>query len=131
MFDEFLLEVFSIRIKIKGYLENTTEKSKETYDIKGIQNKNKITYIYNDIKHVIDIFSDKVFLSRESQDFIHKLSFTLNKETNSEYYIKEYGTSIEIKVITTELNITENHIKINYKIIDTGEEYEYLIEMEK
>ena len=55
--------------------------------------------------------------------------FEPTKEYITEYYIKELNTSINIKIKTNNLIIENNRIIINYRIIDSEEEYLYLIEM--
>ena len=129
MLVEFLLEVFFIKIKIKGYLENTTENTKEFIDILGIKNKNKISYIIDKTKYKLEIFSSKLILTRENDEFIHGMVFELNKETMTEYYIKDINSSLSLKLLTTKLEISENIIEINYKISDNDNKYIYLIEM--
>ena len=126
---ELLLEVFSIRIKIKGYLHNLTENTKNNIDVIGILNKQNIHYILNDTDHKIIIGKDKVILIRENNSFIHKFEFELDKQTKANYYIKEYSTDIDVIVMTNKLNITEDKIEIIYKIIDSNEEYRYVLEM--
>ena len=126
---ELLLEVFFIKIKIKGYLQNLTENTKDNIDIMGVLNKQNIHYILNDTDHKIIIDNDKVTLIRENKNFIHKFEFELNKQTKANYYIKEYNTDIDVLVITNKLNISEEKIEIIYKIIDSNEEYKYVLEM--
>ena len=126
---ELLLEVFSIRVRIKGYLENITEKTKETIDVIGIKNKQTLKYMYNDTKYNIDIQNNKIILIRENDDFIHKFVFAQNKQTDTIYYIKEYNTELTVSMITNNLNIINDKIEIYYRIIDSNEEYKYLIEM--
>ena len=41
MFDEFFMEVFIIKIKIKGYIKNNQTHKKEIIDTQGIRNKDK------------------------------------------------------------------------------------------
>lgn len=129
MLDEFLLEVFFIKIKIKGYLENTTENTKEFIDTFGINNKNKISYIIDNTKYKLDMFNDKLILTRETEEFIHGMIFELNKETLTKYYMKELNSSISLKLLTTKLEINKFKIEINYKVLDNDNEYIYLIEM--
>ena len=129
MFDEFLSEVFFIKIKVKGYLKNITENTIEKIDTSAIKNKNKISYIIDNTKYRLDLLTEKIILKRESNEFIHSMVFKENKETKTEYYIKTLNTSLDIKILTTKINITDNKIEINYKIIDSNSEYIYLIEM--
>ena len=129
MLVELFVEVFFIKIKVKGYLQNVTENTKETIDTFGIKNKDTISYILNDTKHKITISNNKILLIRDNQEFLHKIEFELNKEKETEYYIKELSTSIYLFIQTTYLSINENLIEIHYKVIDSQEEYIYLIEM--
>ena len=107
MFDEFLLEVFFIKIKIKGYLKNVTENETKNIDVTGIKNKNKISYFWDNIKHILTIEENKITLKRESEEFIHGMIFKENKETITNYYIKELNSSIELKILTNKISITE------------------------
>ena len=126
---DLLLEVFSIRIKIKGYLENITENTKEIIDIIGIKNKNNLKYKYNDTNYKIIINDNKIELIRENDNFIHKFIFEAKKETDTIYFIKEYNTDLVIPIMTNILNILDDKIEIIYKILDSNEEYKFLIEM--
>ena len=87
MLVELFVEVFFIKIKVKGYLQNITENTKENIDTFGIKNKNIICYI------------------------------------------KELSTSIYLNILTTYLSIDEKKVEIHYKVLDSNEEYIYLIEM--
>ena len=60
MYNELLLEVFNIRIKIKGYIENKTEKSKEKIDTYAIKNKDKLSYKHNDTTYKIPNVNNKL-----------------------------------------------------------------------
>ena len=117
------LEVLIIKIKVKSCLKNINENTEEKNETNAIKNKNKITYHDN--------FSiNKIMLVRENDDFIHTFNFEINKETTSEYYIKEYASSIEVKIKTTKLVITDNKIEINYIVKESNEEYNYILDME-
>jgi len=124
-----LWRCFFIKIKVKGYLQNVTENTKEIIDTFGIKNKDTISYILNDTKYKITISNNKILLIRDNQEFLHKIEFELNKEKETEYYIKELSTSIYLFIQTTYLSINKNLIEIHYKVIDSQEEYIYLIEM--
>lgn len=126
---ELLLEVFCIKIKIKGYLQNLTENTKDNIYAVAILNKKNIHYILNNTDHKIIITDDKVFLIRENQEFVHKFVFELNKQNKASYYIKEYNTEFNFSIITSKLFVDKNKIEIIYKIIDSNEEYKYLLEM--
>ena len=110
-------------------MTNLTENTKEIINTKGIKNKDTIDYINNETKHKIKISDNKIFLLRENKDFIHNIIFELNKTTKTEYYIKEYNTSIDLKIKTTKIKITNKQIEIYYTIIDNSTKYCYIIEM--
>ena len=129
MLVEFLLEVFFIKIKVKGYLQNINENNKEIINTIGIKNKNKISYIVDKTKYKITISDNRILLIRENQEFSHKMEFELNKENKTEYYIKELSTSIYLCILTTYLSINDKIIEIHYKVIDSQDEYIYVIEM--
>lgn len=129
MFDEFSLEVFSIKIKIKSILENITDKSIETKETIGIKNKNKITYYIENTKHSLELKDEEIILKRENEEFIHGILFTPNKTTNNEYYIKDLNANISVKIKTNKLKITKDTITINYETIDNNNKFVYKVEM--
>lgn len=129
MFVEFFLEVLFIKIKVKGYLENIGKNTKETIDTLGIKNKYNVIYNFNNIKHKIIFNKKNILLIRENEDFIHNFNFELSKETDSEYYIKEYSTNIDVPIITNKLIISDNSIEIEYLIKETNEQYRFVLEM--
>ena len=59
------------------------------------------------------------------------MTYDLTKLTKSEYYLKEYNTSLYFNTRTTSLDIKENYLKISYQIEENNEinEYIYLLEM--
>ena len=85
MTSEFLLEVFSIKIKIKGYLKNETEKTTENFEIFGIKNKERITYIIDGTKYKLDLKEKNINLIRENEEFIHSIVFIKKKTTDTIY----------------------------------------------
>lgn len=129
MSSEFLSEVFFIKIKIKGYITNETEKTTEKFETFGIKNKDKITYIKDNTKYKLDIKENKINLIRETEEFIHSMIFIPGRATNTIYYIKEYKSEIPIKIHTKYIKKVNNNIQIAYKTIDNEIEYVYNIEM--
>lgn len=95
----------------------------------GIKNKNNISYIFNNTKHKLTILNNKILLVRENDEFIHKVSFELNKKNKTEYYIKEYNTNIDLIITTTKIIIANYTVEIYYTVIDNLNEYHYFIEM--
>lgn len=130
MSNEFLLEVFYIKIRIKNTFKNYNEKTEDLIETFAIKNKEKISYQNNNTIYKLLLSDKKTLLIRETEEFIHKFVFDLDNITKSEYYIKELNTSIDISIKTTKLNISENRIEIDYEIIDNNNQYSYILDME-
>ncbi|MGM9882336.1 MAG: hypothetical protein ACI31S_05790 [Bacilli bacterium] len=122
------LEVIFIRVKIKGYLKNISSNEVLEFNEKGIKNNNKITYTSDNVKNIIKINNNKIFLIRESDDFLNTFVFDKGKSV-SNYLLKENGYSLDLDVVTLYIDICEYSIFIKYKIVDTNNDYEFKIEM--
>ena len=121
--------MFFIKIKVKGYLKNLTENTEELIDTKVIKNSNVISYIINDTKYKIILGDNKVTLLRENNEFSHGMIFEENITHPSEYYLKESNYSLEFNILTTKLIIDKNKIDITYKILESENIYNYVLEM--
>ena len=60
-----------IRVKVKGFLKNITEEDNLFFNEKGISNKNKISFIFDDTKYNIKHSNNEVIMVREGKDFIN------------------------------------------------------------
>ena len=118
-----------IKIKVKGFLKDIDEGTITNIDTFGIKNKNKITYKEETVTNTILQEEDKLILIRENDEFKNILIFDLNKETISEYLLKENDLTIELNIKTNLVEIEDNYIKVRYLVIDSDNEYEYSIEM--
>lgn len=118
-----------IKIRIKGFLKDIDEGTITNIDTFGIKNKNKITYKEETVTNTILQEEDKLILIRENDEFKNILIFDLNKETISEYLLKENDLTIELNIKTNLVEIDNNYIKVRYLVIDSDNEYEYNIEM--
>ena len=118
-----------IKIKVKGYLKDIDEGIITNIDTFGIKNKNKITYNEETVTNTILQEDNKLILIRENDEFKNILIFDLNKETISEYLLKENNLTIELNIKTSLVEIEDNYIKVRYLVIDSDNEYEYSIEM--
>lgn len=124
------MEEILTKVKINGYLNNITDNTKENFNLTGIKNKNNISYIHEDTKYKLKIFSiDKVILQRENSEMKHTFIFEKGKTNDSIYYMKENGFNLEIEIQTLYIEIEENIIKICYLVKETNTKYEYKIEM--
>lgn len=97
-------------------MHNLAENNKYIIDTHGIKNKDKITYLDNDVKTIIKISKDKVIIQRDNEEFSHTMIYELNKTTESNYFLKELKTSFSIFVHTTSLEIKDNYLKISYQL---------------
>ena len=130
MYNEFLLEVLFIKIKLKGYLENKSNEEKERIEVYAIKNKDKISYMVNNTAYKISKHENKLYLIRDNSEFTHKFIFDIDNITKSEYYIKELNTSIDVLIRTKNLIYNDKKIKIDYEIIDSQLNYSYVLDME-
>lgn len=124
------LDVIFIRILIKGYLKNISENEIVNFECKGIKNKNKVTYVDNDVRFNIKINDDNVMLIRDGADFINTFIFDKNKKNSiSNYLIKENNCDVDIDIGVIDLKIDDDIIYIKYLISETNCIYEYKLEM--
>ena len=124
------LDVIFIRILIKGYLKNISENEIVNFECKGIKNKNKVTYVDNDVRFNIKINDDNVMLIRDGDDFINTFIFDKNKKNSiSNYLIKENNCDVDIDIDVIDLKIDDDIIYIKYLISETNCIYEYKLEM--
>ena len=117
-----------IRIKIKGYLKNITDNEIFEFEENGIRNKNKITFNNNNIKYSIKCDNNEIILIRDGDDFVNTFVFN-KKNSNSNYFLKENGYDMDMEVITSNIEISDELIYIEYEIISTSCKYEFKIEM--
>ena len=117
-----------IRIKVKGYLRNITDNEIFEFEEKGIKNKDKITFNNNNIKYSIKCNNSEIILIRDGDDFINTFVFN-KKNSNSNYFLKENGYDMDMEVITSNIEISDELIYIEYEIISTSCKYEFKIEM--
>ena len=125
------LEMFGsdiIRIKINGYLRNNTENNLISFNEKGIKNKDRITFNNSNIKYSIKCDNNEIILIRDGDDFVNTFVFN-KKNSNSNYFLKENGYDMDMEVITSNIEISDELIYIEYEIISTSCKYEFKIEM--
>ena len=105
------------------------ENNNEIIDTNGIKNSNTISYIIDNTKHKIFIDNNKITLLRENNEFSHGMIFEENNIHPSEYYLKESNYSLEFNIETTKLILDNNKIDITYKIIESENVYNYVLEV--
>lgn len=125
------LVVIIIRKNLTGYIKNINEDTLENISSNAIITKDKITYINNDVKHIIHIKNKELILIRETNEFKNILTFSLKRSILSEYIIKKEDLCLEINIKTLELSITDKIIYIKYLILDSNTIYEYKLFLEE
>ena len=125
------LVVIIIRKKLTGYIKNINEDTLENISSNAIITKDKITYINNNIKHVIHIKNNELILIRETNEFKNILTFSIKRSILSEYIMKKEDLCLEINIKTLELSITDKIIYIKYLILDSNTIYEYKLFLEE
>jgi uncharacterized beta-barrel protein YwiB (DUF1934 family) len=89
------------KIRIKAILTNETENEKTVSNVDGIIINNTIKYQELDKTKITLTFKDNsVELIRENEEVKIDILFMENKETSSEYYVKELDFKIPVKIIT-------------------------------
>lgn len=117
-----------IRVKVKGFLKNITEEDNLFFNEKGISNKNKISFIFDDTKYNIKHSNNEVIMVREGKDFINTFIFNNNGGSTS-YTLKDNNYTIDMNIKVVDLHVDDSVIYIKYFISDTNCEYEYKIEV--
>lgn len=125
-----LLNVWSdiIRTNVNGYLKNITEKDELKFDCKGIKNKDKLIFSFDDVKYSIKYGKDTIILVREGKDFVNNFIFN-NRKSKVTYLLKDNNYEIELDIKTNYINIDDTGILINYEILDTNCLYEFKLEI--
>lgn len=109
------------KIKIKSVLHS--ENNVHVFNGNAVKNKNKITYIDNNIKTVI-IFDDIITIKRR-YDYELILNFKEN-EILKGFYLTDFG-KIDLEVQTNLLKQNENSIHIEYTLLNDHKKIEDFI----
>ena len=123
------MEVFIIKIKVKGNLKNLTENEKELINTKGIKNNNIISYIHNKTKYKLITNIDSIKLIRENEEIYHEILFKEHDTCKTTYYLKQLNSSLQINIETQKLTISENKINIVYKNKENQNIYQYVLDV--
>ena len=111
-------------------LKNITNKETIEISTHAIKDKNKYKYIIDNEKYILSIINNKkVILNRNNNEIESTMYFEENKQLPSLYTLKDNNITIDIDILTNNIEITNNKIKILYTIIDSNIVYEYNIEM--
>lgn len=106
------------KIKIKTTLKNNETNIK--YEIKGIYNQNKISFLENRVRVNIYIENKTLRIVRTTDEYQIFLKFQEFLTIPGKYDIKDIGT-LEIETKTEKLEINDKKIFIQYILYVNGE----------
>ena len=99
------------KLNIKTKLK--TKENNLKYNLKGIKNNNKISFVENNIKVNMYIEKDSIKIIRKTEEYEMELCFKQSLTITGKYDIKNIGI-LEIKTDTKKLIIEEGKIYIEY-----------------
>ena len=99
---------------------NSIENGITKYNGVGMLKNNEIIFYENNIKVVVIINDDTVYLKRIHDDYIIELPFENSLTKSGIYDIKSDGMQIPIEVTTNVLNVEAGSIHIEYNLILGG-----------
>lgn len=70
-----------------------------------------------------------MILKRSNNELDSIIYFEKNKIIPASFTIKENNLSLNIDIRTDKIEISDNHVKVLYTVIDSDNSYEYHIEM--
>lgn len=117
----------TIRVKIRGYLKNNNDKEIINFDEKGIRNKDKVTFSSLDTKYIVKYDDNKIYLTREGNDYINTFLFN-KKKSKCSYFLKEHGFNVDIDIRVIDIDINSDYVYAKYVVVDSNIEYEFKIE---
>jgi uncharacterized beta-barrel protein YwiB (DUF1934 family) len=89
--------------------------------IKGIQNKDSITYDDDGIKTKIKILNKVIKITRKSKEYSIELNFEEKNKTICKYLINKDNINIELDLYTSIIEKKENSVKIEYELYNKKE----------
>ncbi len=108
-------------------IKNNNEENKYTVSVHNDIEKKVLKY--TESNGTVTTFDYKRnILIRDNNEMRLELIFILGKPTKSKMFIKELNKDLEIDVLTKELNIKDDVIKVVYEINDVS--FEYILEKE-
>lgn len=87
-----------------------------------------MSFVFDNVKYSVKINDNSITLVRDGDDFVNSFFFGRERGQSS-YYLKEHEYSVDMEIDVKLLDINDNGICIKYVIVDTGCEYEFVIEM--
>lgn len=98
---------------IKTILKKDNKIISNTYETIG----NDLIYYEDNVKVTIKV-TDNIEILRENEEYILKMLFINNRETNAIFTLKENNLNLNLKIFTNIIDKTNNKIRINYTLND-------------
>lgn len=110
----------SLVIILKCLVDYVIQNNDEVIDKKNIkanyiENK-KLSFIDNNESINITTNENNIIMQKENEDSNIIFDFTLNKKTNSKYYIKQIDSYLNMTVLTKKLIIEKNQYEVEYEL---------------
>lgn len=116
------------KIRLLASLEVTGQNPlKQTWNSDGIKDDKRLIFKEEDVKMIITFDSTTIILERKHPEYTLTLHLGLKKSMGI-YELHQIG-KIDFDVITKELLLEENKMKVKYKLGE--DEYTYLLEYEE
>ena len=95
------------KIKISGMLKNITDNEITEFTTTAIKQKDKYKFIVNNEKYILTIITpNKIIMNRNNNEIEQTMYFEKNKTISSIYTLKENNITINIDVLTNEIELT-------------------------
>lgn len=94
------------------------------YNLLGRKEQNKIEYNDNSFINIV-LIDEIISMTRENNEIVYTLTFDKNNSTKSKYTLKEYNLSIDIIIVTNNIEISDSYIKIEYIQKIDNDEFNY------
>lgn len=105
------------KIRIKTSLNTINEMSANIQnEIVGELKENEIMYNEGEIKVFINLYDEKISMSRINDDYVIKMDFVKNSITEGTYDIKDVNAKFNLAVETNELIIEDKKIFVDYHL---------------
>ncbi len=107
------------KIIVKACVKENGEEIGHKIETQGILNNNKINYCDGDICVTINIFNNKIEMTRKSNDYTLYLNFIEGKKMDGYYYLNSMKTNLKLAVTTNRLAISPGNIEVEYRLNDS------------
>lgn len=118
------------KIGVRTMLNNKTENKFYSCETNAIIDNNKIKYLDENVKVIIEINKDSIIINRKCDEYDVTLPLKKNMVTKGIYNLKQIG-SLDLKVKTSKIEQKDNILKVEYIMIideESKSEFEFILE---